>query len=181
VVWTLGAPAGIIAVKTPGLGVFDSELIAGQMLDYLLRLQSFHGLEWVFGISLSREVFTLHNTTIHVGILTTYEEWRIFWLPNTAAWQNAEVKPPPAEVPPLPFPGMPTWDGTAADVDEDFEVPPSPSSREIHASKLYRYDEKKLADIIASVLHKMASSPRRAISLEVRYCCICIVKYHFTD
>ena len=42
-------PAGIIEVKTPGCSVFRSEYIAGQMLDYLLRLQTFHGLQWVFG------------------------------------------------------------------------------------------------------------------------------------
>ena len=49
VVFKQGLPAGIIEVKTPGHAVFDSKYIAGQMLDYMLRLQTFHGLQWVFG------------------------------------------------------------------------------------------------------------------------------------
>jgi len=50
VVFKQGLPAGIIEVKTPGHAVFGSKYIAGQMLDYMLRLQTFHGLQWVFGM-----------------------------------------------------------------------------------------------------------------------------------
>ena len=59
-----GLPVGVIEVKKPNKEVLNSRRTCGQIYDYLLRLKSFYGLEHVF------------------GIVTTYDEWRFFWLPE---------------------------------------------------------------------------------------------------
>ena len=40
----------------------DNKVAHGQIYDYMKRLRQFHGLDHIF------------------GILTTYNEWKVFWL-----------------------------------------------------------------------------------------------------
>jgi hypothetical protein len=58
----------VIEVKRPGMfegkSIIENKIVLGQLYDYMLRLRSFHGLQNVF------------------GIVTTYNEWRICWLPE---------------------------------------------------------------------------------------------------
>jgi len=64
-IWVLalhGRPIGAIEIKKPGVGVMDSSWVAGQILDYMTRIRSFHGQDNVF------------------GIVSTYTEWRVCWL-----------------------------------------------------------------------------------------------------
>lgn len=67
-IWVLvkqnGIPIGVVEVKKPGGKILESGFVFGQIYDYLLRLKSFHGLKFAF------------------GIVATYNEWRIFWLPE---------------------------------------------------------------------------------------------------
>ena len=57
-----GIPVGVCEVKRPGKHIMNSPYIFGQIYDYMLRLRTFHGLKHVF------------------GIVSTYEQWRLFWL-----------------------------------------------------------------------------------------------------
>ena len=60
-----GAPIGVVEVKKPDENdTLRHAAVQGQLFDYMLRLQSFFGLQHVF------------------GILTNYEQWRICWMPQ---------------------------------------------------------------------------------------------------
>jgi hypothetical protein len=58
----------VVEVKRPntfdGKSILEDKIVLGQIYDDMLRLSCFHGLRNVF------------------GILTTYNEWRICWLPE---------------------------------------------------------------------------------------------------
>lgn len=59
-----GVPVGVVEVKKDDAQIMDAPLLHGQIYDYMLRLQSFHGLRHVFGIA------------------STYNQWRFYWLPS---------------------------------------------------------------------------------------------------
>ena len=68
-VWIIhsnGLPIGIIEVKKPSATIMNEPLLAGQVFDYLNLLKSFYGVQW------------------HFAIVSTYEEWRFFWLPGVS-------------------------------------------------------------------------------------------------
>ena len=69
-----GVPVGVIEIKN------DQNLDHhnGQILDYMLRLKSFNGLQSVF------------------GVVTTYRCWHICWLPDCDGIAAAEQVPVPA-------------------------------------------------------------------------------------
>ena len=62
-----GVPVGVCEVKKPGRDIIDSRVVHGQIYDYMLRLRSFHGIKHVF------------------GIVSTYEQWRLYWLDDCAS------------------------------------------------------------------------------------------------
>ena len=67
-IWVImksGRPISVIEVKTPGPGKLDNHKISGHLFDYMVRLRSFYG---------QCETF---------GIVTTLEDWRICWFPDT--------------------------------------------------------------------------------------------------
>lgn len=66
IVYGGGMPIGVVGVKKPGEdGTLQNPYVHGQLFDYMLRLQSFFGLQQVF------------------GILTSYEKWRVCWMPRS--------------------------------------------------------------------------------------------------
>ncbi len=84
VVQKTGLPIGVVEVKKPEEKILKSNLVHGQIFDYLLRLKSFHGLEHVF------------------GIVTTYKEWRFCWLENSdefAISDQIPIKPADSGIP----------------------------------------------------------------------------------
>lgn len=69
-IWSVcegGAPIGVVEAKKPAIDDEDETLentfVQGELFDYMLRLQSFFGLQHVF------------------GLLSTYERWRVCWMP----------------------------------------------------------------------------------------------------
>ncbi len=66
-------PIGIVEVKKPDEDVMNHRLLHGQILDYLLRLKSFYGLQDVFGIA------------------STYKQWRFYWLSDCDAAAASQV------------------------------------------------------------------------------------------
>jgi len=77
VLLAMGVPIGVVEVKRSGQSLNDSNVsgtkkavsddsvVVGQLYDYMKVLRLFFGLDYVF------------------GIVTTYREWRIFWLEDT--------------------------------------------------------------------------------------------------
>lgn len=68
-IWVMlanGVPIGVVEVKVPSVGILNNPKVHGQIFDYMLRLQSFFGVQDVF------------------GLVSTYESSRIFWFPQSA-------------------------------------------------------------------------------------------------
>jgi hypothetical protein len=61
---------GVIEVMKPSEGIMQSGAVLGQTYDYLRRLRSFYGLVDAF------------------AIVTTFQQWRICWLPSDDAAQS---------------------------------------------------------------------------------------------
>ncbi|MHB1873111.1 MAG: hypothetical protein ACYCT1_20030 [Steroidobacteraceae bacterium] len=75
VVNNTGSPVGVVEVKKPGSKIMGSEYVHGQIYDYMMRLKSFHGLRNVF------------------GVVSTYVQWRIYWLSDCDDIAAAEQVP----------------------------------------------------------------------------------------
>eukprot|EP01136_Pigoraptor_vietnamica_P024386 Opistho-1_new@77369 len=153
--WVLsarGRPVGVVEVKKPGRNVLATEEVAGQMYDYLKRLRTFYGLDHVFGIA------------------TTYAEWRICWLRNSATMSAASSSPSAV----LSDDGTddsidawwkhalgePRWDGIA-DSTPLTDAPVTPTKgREICAGPVVELaNHMALIGMVASALFKMLMSP----------------------
>ncbi len=79
-VLTNGVPIGVVEVKKPGKTVMNSPNLFGQIFDYMLQLQAFHGLSTPF------------------GIVTTFQQWRVCWLPDgDSLAENTAVRQPKLE------------------------------------------------------------------------------------
>jgi len=62
-----GMAVGVVEVKKPGKQAMTHENIIGECFDYMQDVRGFDGLDHVF------------------CILTTYQQWRIMWLPDSDA------------------------------------------------------------------------------------------------
>ena len=60
-----GIPIGVVEVKKPATGILKNDLVISQLRDYMLLLKEYYGLRHIF------------------GILTTFNEWRVCWLPSS--------------------------------------------------------------------------------------------------
>lgn len=126
-----GAPIGVVEVKKPDENdTLRHAAVQGQLFDYMLRLQSFFGLKHVF------------------GILTSYEHWRICWMPQTD--QAAESS------------------SISIEAEEKYErvqavrvVP----ERKLHGSQVLRWDDAELPRILCSTILKMHNSPISQVRL----------------
>lgn len=106
-----GVPIGIVEVKKPGAKILESSSVFGQTYDYLLRLKSFHGLKFVF------------------GIVATYNEWRIFWLPESDAIAAAVTVDKEPEIP-----------STVGDDESELEDLELEESEELEAVHMNRFE-----------------------------------------
>jgi hypothetical protein len=59
-----GIPKGIVEVRKAGEIAMTNEFIAGEVFDHMMHLRSLFGVRQVF------------------AILTSYDEWRVCWLPE---------------------------------------------------------------------------------------------------
>lgn len=64
---------GVVQATTPYKGILDDKHLLGCEFDSMMRLKSYFGLKHVF------------------GIITTYEEWRIVWLPDASDVARADT------------------------------------------------------------------------------------------
>jgi len=94
----------------------------GQMYNYLMESRTFFGLRWSF------------------GIITTYAEWRICWLPNADEAAAATSLDAFTALPARPLPAAPP--------------------RRIHMSRIFQCNEPDLIKSLIHLLHKMRHTPR---------------------
>ena len=124
-----GDPVGVVGVKRPGAKIVDNQRVHGQMYDCMRRLQAFHGLRRVF------------------GIVTTYEQWRVYWLGGTDALARTEALdacPRSTE---------------AEEAVEDDEKEAEEAERVVNGSGVYEWHDSGLPLVLASVLGKMERAP----------------------
>jgi hypothetical protein len=110
------------------------------MFDYLMRLKSFHGIRFAF------------------GIVTTYNKWRIYWLSDASACAAATIVPQVAEDRETITEASDTADDTENEPAIITEQTNS-NFRKLYASEVYAYHDPQLSCIIQSVLLKMYNSP----------------------
>jgi hypothetical protein len=112
---------GVCEVELPGFEM-DS---AARIVDYMLDLRNSYSVRYVF------------------GLLTTYEEWRIFWFSDTnQAAQETQRK---------------RYDdlclqGSATDYSLSDKV-------DLYASRVYHHTDTALVEVLASLFHKSSMSP----------------------
>ena len=118
-----GKPIGVCEVKKPNVksdsSALDKPKLAGHILDYMIMLQNFHGIRYVF------------------GLITTYSEWRICWLPHTDVCAAASERI--QNHPPIISHGV--------------------EERIVHCSPKYKCTDQSLIPMLCSVIHKMYNSP----------------------
>jgi len=151
VVLSHGLPVGIIDIKKPSDKIMDSPQLGGQVFDYLTMLQSFYGIKW------------------HFAIVSTYRQWKIFWLKDTDTIAKSDsVSTPHNSFITKQPPDIPLWDSNRDNpviVKAVGKKCPVIGSRSIYVSNTMFLDDKHLVHAIASVLHKMSSTPRNTIYL----------------
>jgi len=125
-----GVPIGVAEVKKPdGKDILRNKYVQGQLFDYMLRLKSFFGLEHVF------------------GFLSTYEEWRVCWMPQSQKAAVATVI-------------------VNREADEvETEAQPVVPQRVMNGSPVFRWNDPNLPHILCSTILKMYNSPRTEVRL----------------
>jgi hypothetical protein len=135
-----GIPVGVIEVKKPDEKIMSSELVHGQIYDYMIRLQSFHGLKNVF------------------GIVTTYTAWRVYWLPNTDPVAAADVIDEGVSVTDAKQTEEETEGSGSIESSEEIAT-----TRLLYGSPVYSWDNKGLPLVLGSVLKKMYHSDTETV------------------
>ena len=165
IVQRLGIPIGVLEVKKPGNnadGILNSAVVAGQILDYMQRVRQFHGIDHVF------------------GIVSTYREWRVFWLDDCDQIARIDdltvLQAPSSGVGVDLRPPVPEWGAAALEqpmealtVTQFKTSPPlQEATRTVRAGRIMLWNDSDLVETLASVLCKMATSPatRRIALLE---------------
>jgi hypothetical protein len=151
VIWKEAWPIGVVEVKKPTEDILDAPVVWGQIFDYMAALREFQGLQDVF------------------GIVTTYEKWRLCWLPESDA-VAAEVTPvlAPATQRASPFrpelPPPPNWKFRCNTEAENFNKISKRGQqkfddRKFSGTAVLDWDHPMLGQSIASLICKMAASP----------------------
>jgi hypothetical protein len=146
-----GFPIGVLEVKKPDKKIMENERLHGQIFDYMIRLRNFYGQKHVF------------------GIVSTYEEWRIYWLANddcndaaeASQIENSEISQACVVEDITTIPER--FDFESESTDE--LITPSQEKRRLCGTPIIRYDDKILPHMLISVLLKMYHSPREEIPL----------------
>lgn len=126
-------PVLVIEVKSPcdtnsrAKSKINDKKITGQLYNYMLKLKSFYGQRYVF------------------GIVTTLDEWKIYWLPDTNDYAQENI--------------LNHLDIELYDNNEDNE------NREVYSSRVYKHNEKDLSKLIITIIAKSYYSPKQPVSL----------------
>lgn len=156
-IWILtkstGIPVGVVEVKIPDPEKMDNGLIHGQIYDYMARLESFYGLQHVF------------------GIVSTYQQWRICWFPSSDnAARATEIEPQPKVAPQSESENEETEGQEKVEHSEEYKreyiitfykrrILTVYIRRKIYGTSLIEWNDKELPALLASVILKMYHSP----------------------
>ena len=157
IICEFGIPIGVLQVKTSNrkTSPLSKEKVLGQLFDYLVHLKNYTG---------RRDVF---------GILTTYHEWRVVWLPECdEAARSTEttlancIQGPIAQLPDYPSPNWSDPDQSSqflpANIprnSQESEIP-----RQLFGTRIIEWNDPDLPHILLSVIQKMRSSPMNPVS-----------------
>jgi hypothetical protein len=140
-----GKPVGVIEIKKPGNNILQNPHVLGQLYDYMLRLRSFFGVNHVF------------------GILTSYDEWRICWLPDkntdTVATEGTEKIGATT-----PQPLLPVAEGSAVS-SPSVSTEHKDRDRTMHGTSVIKYNDQLLVRALCSVVVKMSESSSSEVKL----------------
>ena len=148
-------PIGVVEVKTSAkTSPLSKEKVLGQVFDYLVHLKNYTG---------RRDVF---------GILTTYHEWRVVWLPECdEAARSTETTPAANHNSQSPIAQLPDYPPNWSDPDKPNRqyLPNIPSqdsqtSRHLFGTHIIEWNDPDLPHILLSVIHKMRLSPMNPVS-----------------
>ena len=151
-------PIGVVEIKmassTRATPALSKERILGQVFDYLVHLKNYTGRKDVF------------------GILTTYHQWRVIWLPesdeaarSTTTTAVNHIQGPIAQLPSDP----PNW----SNPDQPNQLPSIPPlqlqkgvqpERHLHGTSIIEWNDPDLPHILLSAIQKMRSSPMNPVS-----------------
>ena len=148
-----GFPIGFIEVKKPG-SMHDPK-IHGQIFDYLTYIRTYMGRRQTF------------------GILTSYNEWRIIWMPDTQDLALTTLLPESFDPDCIPGPSAilptepPNWSVDETPFlhhDEEIEVQPTPRERTLFGTDVIQWNDRRLPHLLISCIKKMMSSPMNPIA-----------------
>ena len=156
IICEFSVPIGVLEVKTFNrkTSPLSKEKVLGQVFDYLVHLKNYTGRSDVF------------------GILTTYHEWRVVWLPECdEAARSTETTPanriqgPIAQLPDYP----PNWSDQSSHqylpkIPQDSQESEIP--RKLFGTRIIEWNDPDLPHILLSVIQKMRSSPMNPISYD---------------
>ncbi|KYQ92301.1 hypothetical protein DLAC_06263 [Tieghemostelium lacteum] len=143
-------PIGVVEVKKPSnVGPteanveMDNQHVHGQIYDYMLLLSNMHGQKNVF------------------GIVSTYAQWRCYWLFNTFTVMTDSVSKPNITLLDIPIPSVRGTLQTKKDLMFEQMLP-----RTFFGTKVYNYNDLTLPPLLANVIHHMYSTGFEHIDLK---------------
>ncbi len=149
VICSFGIPIGVVEVKKPFGSPLSNPKVIGQMYDYLSQLMHYTGRCHVF------------------GILTTYNEWRIVWLPETNdAAMSATINTNGQQRAQGPQTlDVPDWDReVATSFGEETEYQLN-EQRHVYGTSIISWNDPLLPRYLISVVRKMVASPTRPVNM----------------
>jgi hypothetical protein len=138
----VGKPLGVVEIKKPGINLLNNGHVLGQLYNYMLRLQSFFGVKYVF------------------GIVSTYQKWRFCWLPeaNASAIKGTVLSIELAPTPELPKHLQEQSSNQAQQSNHSHE-------RTMFGTEVIDWNNPYLFRALCSVVIKMSKSPLRKVDL----------------
>eukprot|EP01118_Nematostelium_gracile_P018556 TRINITY_DN8271_c0_g1_i1.p1 TRINITY_DN8271_c0_g1~~TRINITY_DN8271_c0_g1_i1.p1 ORF type:complete len:516 (-),score=92.47 TRINITY_DN8271_c0_g1_i1:98-1570(-) len=146
IVFKNGIPIGVVEVKKPAVGVMSHPKVLGQILLYMTQLKSFYGIQDIF------------------GIVTTYEEWRICWLPECDGAASSDRRPT-EKVEEANIEHLNDADENSGEEVEPLGDGEQIQANEVHGTKVINWSDKSLYQTLKTVLLKMFFSRRRDVKL----------------
>ncbi|EGC30063.1 hypothetical protein DICPUDRAFT_158253 [Dictyostelium purpureum] len=150
IIWLIsnsyGLPIGIVQFKKPNEIVLNNPFVCGELLNYMLILKEMYGQKNVFGIS------------------TTYNQWRIYWLPDSEADQDDLISKTESNTK-LEYPSLiPIENNLNEPIEyskDSHNIYPQSINRVIYGTKLYNFSSEELPMVLLSTLKKMFYSERK--------------------
>lgn len=103
-------PIGVVEIKPPHDEIFKNSKVNGQIFNYMRRLREYFGLVDVF------------------GIVTTYSQWRIYWLSDSDAAASTDLLDLPTPTKIEVAENFEDDDGAVVDVSEEQDDRYTPTS-----------------------------------------------------